>query len=470
MTETLDYGIIDAVGWLADEVSHILDTPPNEEIEPIKKLPQSSIPAWTSTKIRTGDISLSTKTPNFHVQEELNEKIFVGQGNIICLEVDAIVVFIDETNKYTSHQARLIQKQSGCILNYEPMYSIKCTECTLIHAYNIGSPKVVFAMNCRFSNKYPEASSNILNTCIRNALKCAIEHGVETIAYPLQIREFPDEHYVETLCRTLRRFLENETVKKKIKKVFLVYTQEDSSHDWDSAKEYVTQMLQRFFPRDAYEESMSADIARPGNELGELADEERNIRIGAGFATSTVDRDRTTSPLVNFGSSSRVGNERRNTEEYTYYLKLAYSISKMSIYKSMRGSNFVRMSGNDKFNRPVIVVDARDYTFSDEHEYALAYALGVINPFIQYKFVIAVLHLDHSIITSTALLRLLRDLCHVFGVQRTKNIAGIYFHRCGWALKGYLGMISAFLPTQVWEASMFVDSLEELKELNLGAE
>lgn len=132
-----------------------------------------------------------------------------------------------------------------------------------MRAYNIGSPKVVFAMNCRFSSKYPEASSNILNTCIRNAIKCAIKHDVETIAYPLHIQEFPDEHYVETLCRTLRKFMENETVKKKIKKVFLVYTQGNGSHDWDSAKEYIMDMLKKFFPRNAYEEVRLMEAIQP---------------------------------------------------------------------------------------------------------------------------------------------------------------------------------------------------------------
>nr|PVC52169.1 hypothetical protein MACL_00000971 [Theileria orientalis] len=483
----MDSDLIDAVSWLAGEFSQLIEDPfsdyENEyPIVTITKTSSEFIPCWSSIELKNDEIVMSTSVPKFTVNEEINKKIYVGSCDILSLEVDSIAVFLEESNKYKSKLAKRVVIQSGGQIDYDRILRLRSGESLLARVYNVGTDNVIFAMVSHFSSKYHEASSNILNMTIRDCLKSAIEKGIEVIAFPVSIDDdvyYPMLQFLDTLLRTLRRWLELPEINSKIRRIYLI-THVASSYDdstvsssrslncmqvvgsTDNSKNLFN-LLRRYFPKNSYDELLSADLTTSGDVNGEISSEERKIRISGGFESHS------SKPLLNLGESLRVSNDSKSTQEdsdYAYYLKLSYSISRLPIYKEFERSKFVVRCGNDREKRPVIAINAKSFNTA-EYTYSLCYILGVIKPFIQHKFVIAVVNLDHSMINSTTLLKLLRDLCEVFGEKRTKNIAAIYFHRCSWALRSYLFLISTFLPTEVWDAAVFVDSFKEIAHLGL---
>eukprot|EP00375_Theileria_parva_P002600 XP_765280.1 hypothetical protein [Theileria parva strain Muguga] len=276
-------------------------------------------------------------------------------------------------------------------------------------------------MICRYSRKYHDASSNILNMSIRESLKVAIEKGIEILAYPVSIEEdvvYPDYQYLDTLLRTLRRWLELPEVSSKISKIYLIsHTPSESCYSDDSTASSIGayncmevignknetnkdlfNLLRRYFPRTNYEELLSADLATTGNVNGEIVAEERNIRISEGFNTISS-KTVSTKPVINLAESLRVSTDSDSTQkesEYSYYLKLYYSISKLPVYTKLKDSRFVEWQRTDPQKRPVLIINAKNYDISNP-EYALSYILGCVKAFIHHKFVIVVLHLGKLI-------------------------------------------------------------------------
>lgn len=133
---------------------------------------------------------------------------------------------------------------------YEEFERLRCGEIMLQKCYNIGSEYVIYAIAPRFSSKYPDASANILNMCVREAFKAAIEAGMDTIAFPLKMGKeltYPNADFATTVLRAVRRWLELPAVAHKIAKVFLFGLDEDSYS-----------IMRRYFPRDKIEE-----VSRP---------------------------------------------------------------------------------------------------------------------------------------------------------------------------------------------------------------
>uniref|UniRef100_A0A3B0MMR7 Divergent CRAL/TRIO domain containing protein, putative n=1 Tax=Theileria annulata TaxID=5874 RepID=A0A3B0MMR7_THEAN len=499
----MDSDIVEAVTWLASEFAELADfieDPFPEEhndykVVPINKISTETVPSWNSVKLPSDEIALSTNVPKFLVNEAINNKIHVGSSDLLGLEVEAFTIFLEESNKYKSKMVkRLVARgkiQSNGQLELEHVHRMRSGESHLTRVYNVGSTNAIFAMICRYSKKYHDASTNILNMAVRESLKEAIEKGIDILAYPTSIEEdvvYPDFQYLDTLLRTLRRWLELPEVSSKISKIYLIshtpaesYYSDDSTassigayncmevigNKNDSSKDLLN-LLRRYFPRTNYEELLSADLATTGNVNGEIVSEERNIRISEGFSTNSS-KPVSSKPVINLAESLRVSNDSDSTQkesEYSYYLKLYYSISKLPVYTKLRDSRFVEWQRTDPQKRPVLIINTKNYEISNP-EYSLCYILGCVKAFIHHKFVIVVLHLDHSIINSTSLLNLLSNLCRIFGKERTKNIAAIYFHKCSWALRSYLFFTSALLPTEVWDATVFVDSYREVSHLGL---
>lgn len=143
---------------------------------------------------------------------------------------------------------------------------------------------------------------------------------------------------------------------------------------------------------------LSADLATTGNVNGEIVAEERNIRISEGFNT-TSSKTVSTKPVINLAESLRVSTDSDSTQkesEYSYYLKLYYSISKLPVYTKLKDSRFVEWQRTDPQKRPVLIINAKNYDISNP-EYALSYILGCVKAFIHHKFVIVVLHLGKLI-------------------------------------------------------------------------
>ncbi|KAK2194834.1 bifunctional CXXC motif containing zinc binding protein [Babesia duncani] len=329
--------------------------------------------------------------PKFQIHDAINSKIFITDCDPLALEVGCFVAFLDELNKHKSKIALRIERYCGRRLAYEEVEALRCGEILCSRSYNIGSDYVIYAIAPRHSEKYPEASANILNMCVREALKTMIDAGVTTIAFPMSSESelsYPKCDFVNTLLRTLRKWLELPAVASKVQKIFLI----------GKMTEFYP-LVRRYFPRNTNDETLSAEIATTGNEFGELVYEERNIRVSHGPLLQDVAVPKK-APLANFGKDR----QGQNDDQYDHYLKLAYSLKRMDIYKELESGNFVYKCGNDDANRPVILFDAYNFTFAQQHNYALAYALATCNRFLQEKFVVVLANLDASLVKAAGLL------------------------------------------------------------------
>ncbi|KAK2197879.1 bifunctional Macro domain/Macro domain-like/CRAL-TRIO lipid binding domain superfamily [Babesia duncani] len=463
MNEDITSGIAGALDWIVGEIGQFVEVefaePLNEpSVTPITRISQDAIPCWTEYKHSgTSDSPIARELPpKFQIHDAINSKIFITDCDPLALEVGCFVAFLDELNKHKSKIALRIERYCGRRLAYEEVEALRCGEILCSRSYNIGSDYVIYAIAPRHSEKYPEASANILNMCVREALKTMIDAGVTTIAFPMSSESelsYPKCDFVNTLLRTLRKWLELPAVASKVQKIFLI----------GKMTEFYP-LVRRYFPRNTNDETLSAEIATTGNEFGELVYEERNIRVSHGPLLQDVAVPKK-APLANFGKDR----QGQNDDQYDHYLKLAYSLKRMDIYKELESGNFVYKCGNDDANRPVILFDAYNFTFAQQHNYALAYALATCNRFLQEKFVVVLANLgkfsiqftypDASLVKAAGLLVLFRDLCQVLGPTRIQCMGAVYFHRCSWAIKSFAYLVSGLLPDEVWQASIFVGSV-----------
>lgn len=467
MTEHIAADIADTVFWVVGEIGNLLDAdfpdfgPSTRPLE-LRKVSQSCMEPWTGfQKIRKLEATTSSAPPKFKVNTDLNNKVFIGSCDMLELEVGAIAVFLDEISPATSRIARRIQLQSGKEMPYEEFERLRCGEIMLQKCYNIGSEYVIYAIAPRFSSKYPDASANILNMCVREAFKAAIEAGMDTIAFPLKMGKeltYPNADFATTVLRAVRRWLELPAVAHKIAKVFLFGLDEDSYS-----------IMRRYFPRDKIEERLSGEIIDAGNEYGELVKAERGIRISAGITRDSEETERGNNnerlnihaTLANFTDNCRFGSDKQISQkdrDFEYYSRLSLSIMSLPVYRQMDDSEFVTRNGRDVAQRPVIAIDASKMPDGLNHAHAMAYILRMMQPVIQTPFVMVLLNMDHAFFTASTICTILTQLFQVLGSKRLRNLGVLYVHRCGWTIRGLLYIMTSFLQDNVHDAIIYLDS------------
>ncbi|CDR97697.1 -Ganglioside-induced differentiation-associated protein 2 [Babesia bigemina] len=468
MTEHAVADLADTVCWVLGEIEHMIDPdlPPLTTPEPpryIDKVPQCHMDAWKDfRKWVIAEVPTCDAQPKFRVNEELNEKIFIGNCDILQLEVGATAVFVDEFMPHASRTARRIQTQYGNDIPYEELGRLRCGDVMLRRSYNIGSEHVVYAVSPRYSAKYPDASANILNMCVRETLKAAIAAGVDSVAFPLAMgREvtYPDREFATAVLRAVRRWLEVPKVATNIARVFFFGVDEEAYR-----------LMQRFFPRDQTEEKLSAEISDAGNEFGEIVKEERNIRISAGLRGDSVESDGTAAktmhinaPLANFSGNCRVGSDRQLSAkdyDFDYYCRLSLSLMRTPVYREMDTSKFALLLGRDVAQRPVIAIDAARMPSSISNTHAVAYVLRIMQPILQNKFAMLLLNMDSSLIAAGSVCSVASQLFQVLGDVRLGNLGVVYVHRAGWATRGMLYVMMVLLPDAVRDSVTYVDTAE----------
>ncbi|ORM40457.1 Protein GDAP2 -like protein [Babesia sp. Xinjiang] len=398
MTEQTVADLAETVCWVVGEIGQLIDSDwdeyvPRESIRPIKKVPQDKMEPWTGyEKWRRAEVTRPDVHPKFYINKELNSKLYIGSCDILELEVGAIAVFLDELSPHASRMARRIQIQSGKPMPHDEFNRLRCGDVMLQRSYNIGSEHVAYAIAPRYSTKYPDASANIVNMCVREVLKASIDAGVDTVAFSLMMgREFtyPDEEFATAVLRSVRRWLELPVVADKIRRVFIFGIDAE-----------VYSVMRRFFPRDKVEEHLSGELLEAGNEYGEIVKEERSIRISEGFAgeTATADdgdsgneRTQMSAVLANFGDNCRVGSDRNISAkdyDFDYYYRLSLSLMQLPVYREMDDSGFAMLLGRDIAQRPVIAIDASKIPSGLSNTHMVAYVLRIMQPIIQNKFVV----------------------------------------------------------------------------------
>ncbi|GIX65703.1 ganglioside-induced differentiation-associated protein 2 [Babesia caballi] len=473
MTADVVADLADGVDWLLWTIcSHLDDSELPyaydgrvEPAERIRKVPQSDAVPWARcVPFGSPETAPLNAQPKFQVDPEVNAKVYIGRCSMLELELGALAVFLDEMTPYKSPLAQRIRQLSEIDDTDQELHRLRCGDALLRRSYNIGSEHVIYVCAPHFSTKFPDASANIIAMCVRNTLKKAISAGASSVGLPLMLCEgvpYPKCEFATAVLRAVRRCLELPAIAQNIAKVFF-FGMDDETYS----------IARRFFPRDAAEERLSGDILEPGNEFGEIVREERNIRISAGFQaepSSTDDagtaRTNIGSSLSNFTGNCRVGSDGQlsaKDHDFTYYCRLALSLMRLPVYQEMDESKFALRLCHDVAGRPVISIDAARMPSGLSHTHAMAYTLHIAQHDLSSKFAVALLNMDHSLIAASNVCSVATQFFQVLGDERLRNLAVVYVHRSGWATRGLLYVLMAFLPDALRDSVIHVDSSQEL--------
>eukprot|EP01068_Selenidium_serpulae_P012187 Selendium_serpulae@DN5781_c1_g1_i5.p2 len=149
----------------------------------------------------------------FLFDDELNSALRLHQGSLCCLDVDAIVLFTDETYSCRDGPTGEALFRGGDALehrlrNLEPC---KPGEAKIVKATNLPCRYLIFTVGPKYNAKYIMAGENSIHSCYREALKLLCENGLSSIAFPCMPtfrRGFDSLDYCHIGMRTTRRWTE----------------------------------------------------------------------------------------------------------------------------------------------------------------------------------------------------------------------------------------------------------------------
>ena len=172
---------------------------------------------------------------------EVEKNIYLWQGDITTLKVDAIVnagnkallgCFIPHhrciDNAIHSKAGLQLRKECFDIMQNQGQYE-KTGQAKLTSGYNLPAKYVVHTVGPIIYDKVEERDKELLASCYRNCLELAVKNGIKSIAFCcISTGEFrfPNELAAEIAVSTVRTFFKNYP-ESEIKVVFNVFKDSD---------------------------------------------------------------------------------------------------------------------------------------------------------------------------------------------------------------------------------------------------
>lgn len=172
---------------------------------------------------------------------EVEENIYLWQGDITTLEVDAIVNAANKAllgcfiphhrcidNAIHSKAGLQLRRECYDIMKKQGTYE-KTGDAKITNAYNLPAKYVIHTVGPIIYRTVDEQDKQLLRACYENCLKLAVKNKLESIAFCcISTGEFrfPNDLAAEIAVKTVRKFLkENPTSNLKI--VFNVFKDSD---------------------------------------------------------------------------------------------------------------------------------------------------------------------------------------------------------------------------------------------------
>uniref|UniRef100_H2YID1 Macro domain-containing protein n=1 Tax=Ciona savignyi TaxID=51511 RepID=H2YID1_CIOSA len=206
----------------------------------------------------------STETDNLHVEikeelkfkvrSDLNKKIFICNGDLTKLEVDAVVLPINDVNLRRSQLAQDIFNTAGTEIHtvyekYKQNKEMKTGSVSMESGYELPARYIISVMEPKISLKYQSAVETALHGCYVGAFQTASEHDLKSIAFPLLYDPSCEPSLTADMghiaMRTIRCCLEK--LSSKLDSVVLVLTAEQM--------DLFSNLLSTYFPRSDAEAS-----------------------------------------------------------------------------------------------------------------------------------------------------------------------------------------------------------------------
>lgn len=174
------------------------------------------------------------------VHTKQNEKIYIWQGDITRLKIDAIV------NAANSQMLGCFEPNHSCIDNIihtmagiklrfecdeimkKQNHSEKTGNAKITKAYNLPSEYVIHTVGPIIHGDLTEEDEKLLESCYKSCLEVASKNNVKSIAFcciSTGVFRFPQKRASEIAVNTVSKFLENDKNIQKV--VFNVYLDKD---------------------------------------------------------------------------------------------------------------------------------------------------------------------------------------------------------------------------------------------------
>ena len=182
-----------------------------------------------------------TELTNLEQLTEVEKNIYLWQGDITTLKVDAIV---NAANKallgcFIPHHRcidNVIHSKAGVQLRRECFDIIqkqgeyeKTGQAKLTSGYNLPAKYVLHTVGPIIYDKVEESDKELLASCYRNCLELAVKNGIKSVAFCcISTGEFrfPNELAAEIAVSTVRAFIKNHP-ESEVKVVFNVFKDSD---------------------------------------------------------------------------------------------------------------------------------------------------------------------------------------------------------------------------------------------------
>jgi len=327
----------------------------------------SSIPV--NKEIQAGNPSIFNS--RFPIDHTINSKLFLLLGDILELDVDAIVNPNGEwqqqrsvrgnTKENNASSSLFLKSGPEMLKSLQQQEPCKTGEARITKGFNLIARNVIHTIGPRYHETYKTAAESALHCSYRACLQTLKENGLRTIAFPpiySEAKNYPCSQGVHIAVRTVRRFLEHWG--EGIDAVIFVLEREQ---DYDLYR----QVLPLYCPRNESEETAAIRLLPEdtGNEYGETVIEERKIRISTFPGMSGENSDDSESDGENH---STVG----NISSTMIVPKVNYEIRKEEVIRS----GLTQMERNPDFQRipklkEIQVASATIYSDADEEEKAV---------------------------------------------------------------------------------------------------
>eukprot|EP00391_Amoebophrya_sp_Ameob2_P012263 CAMPEP_0178997396 /NCGR_PEP_ID=MMETSP0795-20121207/8899_1 /TAXON_ID=88552 /ORGANISM="Amoebophrya sp., Strain Ameob2" /LENGTH=771 /DNA_ID=CAMNT_0020689889 /DNA_START=268 /DNA_END=2580 /DNA_ORIENTATION=+ len=453
---------------------------------------------------------------------ELNTHVRLFCGDMASLEVDAIAFDFSYSSLSKGHGAKLLSLGGGKLVseltNTERMRS---GEAFLMKGNfgNLYCQKVLPFCGPNYKEKYTTAAKNTLSQCVRNMLQVCLEHKVKTVAFPVHYsveKQFPLEKNLHIVLRTLRRWLPK--VGGSVQCVVL-YT------EFGVEKELAAKLMQLYFPRNTKdsEEGMALVTSSGGpNQVNGTAGE-REEKEAFSFGTETgeeipdnqdrvlkvpdfVARRRQDDDSDDGGSGALATTSTTNgglgagaskeddlrtfanefnadwTEKevarldatlwdvestgdlhhiYLRYLREAASPAYAPTMRELDRFEFLTYAGKDQLGRGIIVFSEALIPIARyDPELLIRYIVSRIEPYSNSPFMIVYAH--GGMTTANAILEVWKELIRISQFKYSAKLQNLLVLHPTISFKAAFALLSYYMPENVYENSIYFESIAEL--------
>lgn len=396
------------------------------------------LPRWSNTPPSRCPELFEERDSPFPVNQEINERVSLWDGDITKLKCDVIINSTNEALNDKNPVSERIHKVAGPLLREEvrqELQSCRTGEAKMTKGYNLPARYVVHTVGPRYNTKYKTAAESALYMCYRNVLQLSRESTLSSIGLGVintTRRGYPPEEGAHIALRTVRRYLERNIDAFDIV-VFVVEPIDESTYK---------RLMPLYFPRDKKEEQYAVEYLPTdiGNEEGEPFLPERQIRImdkplkahnGIDLLNSFVGRHPFSAVAADHDTGRRARLEGRTQEEmdileqqrkYSQWVKR----SRTEDFTDIAKMGFLYNPGVDRQGRPIVVFIGRYFpAHAIDLNKAVSYFIHFMDSIASREYIFIYFHTltteDHHLD-----LGFLKDFYELLDTKFRRNMHALY--------------------------------------------